>query len=89
MDISQKAQNTHDKLTDHMKLKEKKDQSLDSSVLFERGNKIIAGGRGRERRTWDSKGGSRAGSGVGEVMGDVQRVRKLKGGIYQFGMGSL
>ena len=38
-------------LTDHMNLKEKEDQSLYSSVQFKRGNKIIPGGRGRERRT--------------------------------------
>ena len=33
-------------LTDHMKLKEKEDQSMDASVLFRRGNKIIMGARG-------------------------------------------
>ena len=33
-------------LTDHMKLKKKKDQSVDAFVLFSRGNTIIMGGRG-------------------------------------------
>jgi hypothetical protein len=37
------------KLTDHMKLKKKEDQSVDASVLLRRGNKIIMGARGRER----------------------------------------
>ena len=32
-----------------MKLKEKEDQSVDASDLLRRGNKIITGGRGRER----------------------------------------
>jgi hypothetical protein len=35
-------------LTDHMKLKNKEDQSVDASVLFRTGNKIIMGGRERE-----------------------------------------
>jgi hypothetical protein len=41
------------KLTDHMKLKKKEDQSWDASILFRRGNKIITeleGGRGLGRR---------------------------------------
>ena len=40
-------------LIDHMKLKKKEDQSVDASVLFRRGNKIIMGGReweGLERK---------------------------------------
>ena len=32
--------------TNHMKLKKKQDQSLDSSVLLRKGNKIITGVRG-------------------------------------------
>jgi hypothetical protein len=31
-----------------MKLKKKKDQNVDSSVLLRRGNKILTGGRGWE-----------------------------------------
>ena len=34
-------------LTDHMKLKKKKDQCVDASILHRKGNKIIMGGRGR------------------------------------------
>ena len=43
-------------LTDHTKLKEKEDQSMDASVLFTRGNKIIMGGRG-----WKGLGRKRGG----------------------------
>ena len=35
-------------LTDHMKLNNKQDQSVDASVLLRKGNKIIMGERGRE-----------------------------------------
>jgi hypothetical protein len=35
-------------LTDLMKLKEKEDQNMDTSVLLRRGNKIITGDRWRE-----------------------------------------
>ena len=34
--------------TNHMKLKKKEDQSVDVSILFRRGNKIIMGCRGSE-----------------------------------------
>ena len=36
------------KLTDHMKLDKKEDQSVDASILLRRRNKIITGGRRRE-----------------------------------------
>ena len=36
-------------LTDHMKLKKKEDQSVYASALLGRGDKIITGGRMRER----------------------------------------
>jgi len=38
-------------LTDHMKLKKKEDQSVDTSVLLRSGNKILTGGRG----TWEEE----------------------------------
>ena len=65
-------------LTDHMKLKNKEDQSVDTSFLLRRENKIIMGGRGR---TWEGEGKGRkkrgAGSGVGGDRREVQKVRKL------------
>jgi hypothetical protein len=41
-----KIKNSSDKIsfTDHIKLKKKKDQSVDTSVLPRRGNKILMGG---------------------------------------------
>jgi hypothetical protein len=54
-------------LTDHMKLKKKKDQSVYASVLLRRGNKIISGDRGREgpgrerRGRWKKGGRIRCG----------------------------
>jgi hypothetical protein len=32
-------------LTDHIKLKKKEDQNVDASVILQRGNKILTGGR--------------------------------------------
>jgi hypothetical protein len=71
-------------LTYHMKLKKKKDKSVDASVLLRRGNKIITGSRGweglgRKREEERTKGG--AGSGMGEDMVDLQRVKKLNRGV--------
>jgi hypothetical protein len=46
VDFRQKVWNTHDTTyTDHMKLKRKKDQRVDASVLLRRGNNIIKGSR--------------------------------------------
>ena len=45
-------------LIDHMKLKNKEDQSMDASVLLKRRNEIINGDRGWERlggRWWVKK----------------------------------
>jgi hypothetical protein len=47
VNISPKAQNTHNTTPNHIELK-KEDQSVDASILHRRGNKIITGGRGRE-----------------------------------------
>jgi hypothetical protein len=44
-------------LTDHIKLKRKKDQRVDASVLLRRGNKIINGSRGWEELGRKMKGG--------------------------------
>jgi len=68
-----------------MKLKKEEDQSVDASVLLRRGNKIIMEGRGRERPGRERGGGGKrgAGSGVGGDRGEIQRVRKLNGGVYQ------
>jgi hypothetical protein len=59
--------------------KKKEDQTVDASILHRRGNKIITGGRGRERPGREriecrENGGS--GSGIGRDGRDVQRVEK-------------
>ena len=63
---------------------------VDVSVLLRRGNKIISGSRGKERGGRDKGGEEKrgAGSGVGGNGRDVQRVRKLNRGVYQWGMGN-
>jgi hypothetical protein len=43
-------------LTDHMKIKKQEDQSMDTSVLLIRGNKIITGGK-----AWMGPGRKRGG----------------------------
>ena len=76
MDISQKANNTHD--TIHRPCKKRKDQSVDASVLLRRGTKIIMGGRGRERPGRVREGGGREGAGSG-----MGRDRKLNRNMRQ------
>jgi hypothetical protein len=44
VNISSKAQNDEDTVTDHMKLKKNEDQSVDTLVLLRRWNKIPMGG---------------------------------------------
>ena len=39
-----------------MKLNKKAGQSVDASVLFRMGNKIMMGGRGREGSQWEMRG---------------------------------
>jgi hypothetical protein len=58
VDISQKANNTHD--TIHRPCKKRKDQSVDASVLLRRGNKII---KDIEERAWqrERRGGKNGG----------------------------
>jgi hypothetical protein len=64
-------------LADHM-VKKKEDQSVDASVLFRRGNKIINGGRGMETLKRERRGREKGtGSGVGGDRREVQRLRKL------------
>jgi hypothetical protein len=46
-------------LTDHMKLNKKEVLSVDASIPFRRGSKIIMGSRGREKTEWDRGGGGR------------------------------
>jgi hypothetical protein len=65
VDISPKAQNTHNKLTDHLKLKKKKDQSEDASIILRRGNKIITRSRKRKRHGRERGGGGKRGAGLG------------------------
>lgn len=53
--LTQKLRIPMIQLNDHMKLKKKEDQLVDASILLTRGNKIIMGGRERERGTWEVK----------------------------------
>ena len=55
-----------------MKLKKKKDQSVDASVLLKRGNKIIRGGREWEG-FWRNRGGG------GEKVGRIRCGRSTEG----------
>lgn len=48
MNISQNLRILTIHLSDYMKLKKKRDQSVDASVPLRRRNKINTGGRGRE-----------------------------------------
>ena len=77
-------------LTDHMKLKKKKDQSVYASGLLRKKNKTIMEGRGREvpgrEREEGVKKGARIRCGGEMEGGEVQRVRKFKGGIEQLEM---
>ena len=52
-------------LTDHMKLNKKEGQSIDASKPLKRGNKIIMGGRWRERPRWERGGEKKKGVGLG------------------------
>ena len=72
-------------LTDHMKVKKKKDQSVYASVLLRKGNKIIMGGRGWEglgRKRGRGEGKKRGQDQVWEEMGEIYR-RYYKG--YKLG----
>jgi hypothetical protein len=40
VDISPEAKNTQDTVVKHMKLKKKEDQSVDTSLLLRKGNKV-------------------------------------------------
>ena len=52
-------------LTDHMKLTKKENQSVDTSVLLRRGNKINVGGRRWERLGKKTRGEKEKGAGLG------------------------
>ena len=51
MDVSQKLRIPKIQFTDHMELKKKEDQSVDTSVLLRKGNKIFIGGK-TEKKMW-------------------------------------
>jgi hypothetical protein len=78
VNISPKAQNTHDILTDYMKLNKKKCKSVDAFIPLRRGNKIITRCREREgpgrERCWQGK---RRGREAG--MGRDRRKRSPEG----------
>jgi hypothetical protein len=65
-------------LKDYMKLKKKEDESVDTSVLLIRGNKIITGGRegrdlgGREK----GRGGKSGGSIAADLLGPCVCVER-------------
>jgi hypothetical protein len=69
-------------LISHRKLKEKEDQSVDSSVLLRPGNKILTGGR-----VWEGLGRKRGGGGKGgdyqlwEETWMIYSVRKMNRGV--------
>jgi hypothetical protein len=81
--IRQKLKIPTIQLTDHKKLKKKKDPSIDASVLLRRGNKIIMVLEGRTnlggRQEVEGKRGTV--SYEGGDWGEVQRVRKLNRGV--------
>ena len=62
-----------------MKLKKKENQKVDASVLLRREIKIIKGSREWKEHGRKKRGGGEKveESGMGGVVGDVQRVRKL------------
>jgi hypothetical protein len=62
-------------LTEHINME---DQSVNASILLRRGNKIITEGREKERERDRKKGQGQVWE---ETGGDVQRVRKLNGGM--------
>ena len=68
--------------TNRMELKKKEDQSVNSSIPYRRGNKIITGDRGREEPGRERGGrGEKEGTRLEKVIGrdrrEVQRVRKF------------
>jgi hypothetical protein len=68
--------------TNHMQLKKKEDQSVDTSILYRMGNKIITEARGREGGK--EGGGEEKGeaeTGIGRGRREVQRIRKLNRNI--------
>jgi hypothetical protein len=69
-----------------MMLKKKEDQSV--SVLLRRGNKIPRGGRGKGDLRREKGEGKGEGSPMVGDWGELLRVRKLNGGMYQQGMGN-
>jgi hypothetical protein len=69
-----------------MKLKKKEDRSVGVSAFLRSRNKIIMRGRGREQTGWERRGEGkkmRIELGVEGDRVEVQRVRKLNGGVWQ------
>ena len=68
--------------TNQMPLKKKEEQSVDTSILHGKGNKIIIGGRGRlapgRDRGWVGRGKGRGTvTGIRRDRREAQKVRKL------------
>jgi hypothetical protein len=68
-------------LTDPMKLNKKEGSSVDNSIPLRRRNKIIMGGRRRERTGWG--GGSGTGSGMGGDRREAQRARRMNSNMQE------
>jgi hypothetical protein len=71
-----------------MKLRKKKDQSVEASELLRRGNKIVTGRRG----TWEEEKRERGKRGrirYWRRLDDIQRVSKVNRGVRQLGNGEL
>jgi hypothetical protein len=61
VDISQKYRISMTHPTDHKKFDKKEGPSEDSSTTLGRRNRIILGGKGRERPRWERRGGGEEG----------------------------
>jgi hypothetical protein len=59
--LAQKLRISMTQPINHMKLKEKDDQSVDASILHRRGNKIITGAKAREGSRREKGGGGKIG----------------------------
>ena len=76
MDISLKAQNTHNTHGPY-EAKKKEDQSMDASIPLRRGNKISMGGREREGNGLWGEGRKRQKEGQDQVQEETGKSRGL------------
>ena len=79
-------------LTNHIKLNKMEGQSANDSVPPRRKNKIITGGKGRERDLrgrGKGAGKKETGSGMGRDRKEVQRARRMNRNKYQWEVGNL